>query len=52
MLTILTGFVCTTIALAASANDPERGRGAFEKMMHPLHAVAALNTSPTGARTI
>jgi len=45
-LTILTGVVCTAIALAASANDPDRGREAFEKRCTGCHALDKAKIGP------
>ena len=45
-LTILTGVVCTTIALAASASDPERGRETFEKRCTGCHTLDKANSAP------
>ena len=46
MLTILTGVVCTTIAVAASAPDPERGREAFEQRCTGCHALDKAKIGP------
>ena len=46
MLTILTGVVCTTIALDASAPDPERGRETFEKRCTGCHALDKAKIGP------
>ena len=45
-LTIFTGVVCATIALAASAQDPERGREAFEKRCTGCHALDKAKIGP------
>jgi len=45
-LTILTGVVGATIALAASANDPERGREAFEQRCTGCHALDKAKIGP------
>ena len=45
-LTILTGVVCATIALAASANDPERGRETFEKRCTGCHTLDKAKLGP------
>jgi cytochrome c len=45
-LTILTGVVFTTIALAASANDPERGRETFEKRCTGCHTLDKAKLGP------
>jgi cytochrome c len=45
-LTILTGVVCATIAMAASAKDPDRGREAFEKRCTGCHALDKLKIGP------
>jgi cytochrome c len=45
-LTILTGVVCTTIALAASADDPERGRETFEKRCTGCHTLDQAKLGP------
>jgi cytochrome c len=45
-LTILTGVVCTTIAMAAQAKDPDRGREAFEKRCTGCHALDKAKIGP------
>jgi cytochrome c len=45
-LTILTGVVCTTIAMAASVKDPARGRDAFEKRCTGCHALDKIKVGP------
>ena len=45
-LTILTGVVCATIAMAASAKDPGRGRDAFEKRCTGCHALENIKVGP------
>jgi cytochrome c len=45
-LTILTGVVCATIAMAASAKDPDRGREAFEKRCTGCHALDKAKIGP------
>src|SRR5260370_32782790 len=45
-LTILTGVVGAMIALAASANDPERGREAFEQRCTGCHALDKAKIGP------
>jgi cytochrome c len=45
-LTILTGVVCATIAMAASAKDPGRGRDAFEKRCTGCHALDKAKVGP------
>ncbi len=45
-LTILTGVVCATIAMAASAKDPGRGRDAFEKRCTGCHALDKIKVGP------
>ncbi len=45
-LTILTGVVCATIAMAASAKDPDRGREAFEKRCTGCHALDKIKVGP------
>ena len=45
-LTILTGVVCATIAMAASAKDPGRGRDAFEKRCTGCHALEKIKIGP------
>ena len=45
-LTILTGVVCATIAMAASAKDPDRGRDAFEKRCTGCHALDTIKVGP------
>jgi len=45
-LTILTGVVCVTVAIAASGKDPERGREAFEKRCTGCHALEKAKTGP------
>jgi cytochrome c len=46
MLTILTGVVCTTIVVAASAPDPERGRQAFEQRCAGCHTLDKAKIGP------
>ena len=45
-LTILTGVVCATIAVAASAKDPASGRDAFEKRCTGCHALDKIKVGP------
>lgn len=45
-LTILTGVVCVTVAIAASTKDPERGREAFEKRCTGCHALEKVKLGP------
>ena len=45
-LTILTGVVCATIMLAASAKDPGRGRETFEKRCTGCHALDKTRVGP------
>jgi cytochrome c len=45
-LTILTGVVCATIAIAASAPDPGRGRDAFEKRCTGCHELDKAKIGP------
>jgi cytochrome c len=45
-LTILTGAVCATVAIAASAKDPDRGREAFEKRCSGCHALDKAKIGP------
>src|SRR5258705_5263160 len=45
-LTILTGVVCATIAMAASAKDPDRGRETFEKRCTGCHALDNIKVGP------
>jgi len=46
-LTILTAFVCATIAMAASNKDPGRGRDAFEKRCTGCHALDKIKVGPS-----
>ena len=45
-LTILTGVVCATIAMAASAKDADRGRDTFEKRCTGCHALDKIKVGP------
>ena len=45
-LTILTGVVCVTLAIAAATKDPERGREAFEKRCTGCHALEKTKLGP------
>ena len=45
-LTILTGVVCATIAMAASAKDPGRGRETFEKRCTGCHSLDKMKVGP------
>lgn len=45
-LTIFTGVVCATIAIAASAPDPGRGRDAFEKRCTGCHELDKAKIGP------
>ena len=45
-LAILTGVVCTTIAMGASTKDPARGRDAFEKRCIGCHALDKIKIGP------
>jgi cytochrome c len=45
-LTIFTGAICATIALAASAKDPGRGRDTFEKRCTGCHALDKIKIGP------
>ena len=45
-LTILTGVVCATIAMAASAKDAGRGRDTFEKRCTGCHALDTIKVGP------
>ena len=45
-VTILTGVVCATIALAASAKDAGRGRETFEKRCTGCHALDKIKVGP------
>jgi cytochrome c len=46
-LTILTGVVCATLAIAASAKDPGLGRDAFEKRCTGCHALDKVKIGPS-----
>jgi cytochrome c len=43
---ILTGVVCATVAIAVSAQDPDRGRVAFEKRCTACHALDKAKIGP------
>ena len=45
-LTILTGVVGATLAMAASAKDPGRGRDAFERRCTGCHALDKIKVGP------
>jgi cytochrome c len=45
-MAILTGVVCATIGMAASAKDPGRGRDAFEKRCTGCHALDKIKIGP------
>jgi cytochrome c len=45
-LTILTGVVCATVGIAASAKDPRRGRDTFEKRCTGCHALDKIRVGP------
>jgi Cytochrome c2 len=45
-LTILTGVVCATIAMAASVKDAGRGRNTFEKRCTGCHALDSIKVGP------
>ena len=45
-LTILTGVVCATLAIAASNKDSERGREAFEKRCTGCHTLDKIKVGP------
>ena len=45
-LTILTGVVCVTVVIGASAKDPDRGREAFEKRCTGCHALDKVKVGP------
>jgi cytochrome c len=45
-LTILSGVVCATLAIAASAKDADRGRDAFEKRCTGCHALDKIKVGP------
>ena len=45
-LTILTGVVCATLAIAASGKDPDRGREAFEKRCTGCHTLDKIKVGP------
>src|ERR1700746_1675102 len=45
-LTIVTGVVCTTAAIAASDQGVERGREAFEKRCTGCHALEKVKLGP------
>ena len=45
-LTIVTGVVCVTLAVAASGKDSERGREAFEKRCTGCHALDKVKLGP------
>jgi cytochrome c len=45
-LTILTGVVCATVAIAASAKDPGRGHDTFEKRCTGCHALDKIKVGP------
>jgi len=45
-LTILTGVVCATIAMAASVKDAGRGRDTFEKRCTGCHALDSIKVGP------
>jgi cytochrome c len=45
-LTILSGVVCASIALAASAKDAVRGRDTFEKRCTGCHALDKIKVGP------
>jgi cytochrome c len=45
-LTILTGLVCITSAMAASANDAVRGRDTFDKRCTGCHALDKIKIGP------
>jgi cytochrome c len=44
--TILIAVVCATIAVAASAKDPDRGRETFEKRCTGCHALDRIKVGP------
>ena len=45
-LTILTGVVCTTLAIAASGTNADRGRDAFEKRCTGCHTLDRIKVGP------
>jgi cytochrome c len=45
-LAILTGVICATIAMAASAKDPSRGRETFEKRCTGCHTLDTMKVGP------
>ena len=45
-LTILTGVVCTSMALGASLKDPVRGREAFDKRCSACHTLNKIKVAP------
>jgi len=45
-LTILTGVVCATVAIAASAKNTDGGREAFEKRCTGCHALDKVKVGP------
>lgn len=45
-LTILTGVICATLAMAGSAKDAGRGREAFEKRCTGCHAIDKIKAGP------
>ena len=45
-MTILTGVVCATIAMAGSAKDADRGRDTFEKRCTGCHALDKIKVGP------
>jgi cytochrome c len=45
-LTILTGVVCATVVIAATAEDANRGREAFEKRCAGCHALDKAKIGP------
>ena len=45
-LTIVTGVVCASLAIAASGKDADRGRAAFEKRCSGCHALDKTKIGP------
>jgi len=45
-LTILTGVVCATLAIAASGKDADHGRDAFEKRCTGCHSLDKIKVGP------
>ena len=45
-LTIVTGVVCASVAVAASIKDPDRGRATFEQRCTGCHALDRIKVGP------